>query len=463
MRKSLRIGVVLLAAAALGAGWHLYGRGETSTAAQVITAPVARATIEQTVLANGTLKPARLVAVGAQVSGRITSVGVALGQEVKAGDLIAEIDSVTQLNQLRTAEAALAGVRAQRTEREANLALAERTLTRQQEMVTRNAGTRVDFDSAGEQVEVLKAQIAALDAQIIQGEVAIETARANVGYTKITAPIDGTVLAIVSQEGQTVNASQSAPTIVILGQLDRMTVRAEISEADIVRIRPGQEVWFNIIGEPGKRYSASLETVEPAPESIRNDSSISTASSSSTTSTSAIYYNGVFTVPNPEQALRTYMTAQVHIVLGRAEDVLTVPFSAVTLAPAGQRDGAGRGEAGREAARRGGGRDGASGRGGAGRAEAAGRGDATRDGDAARDGGAAGDRPAATGRPASVRVLGSDGQVERREITVGLDDKVLTEVVSGLSEGEAVVTGDGAAGAGAAGRPMARRGPPMGL
>lgn len=442
MRKSLRIGAPLALVMALGAGWYLWGRAETGDAAQFITAPVVRATIEQTVLANGTLKPARLVAVGAQVSGRITSVGVQLGQEVEAGDLIAEIDSVTQLNQLRTAEAALAGVRAQRTEREANLALAERTLARQQEMVARNASTRVDFDNAGEQVEVLKAQIEALDAQIIQGEVAIETARANVGYTRITAPIAGTVLAIVSQEGQTVNASQSAPTIVILGQLDRMTVRAEISEADIVRIRPGQEVWFNILGEPGKRYSASLETVEPAPESIRNDSSISTASSSSSTSTAAVYYNGVFTVPNADQALRTYMTAQVYIVLGRAENVLSVPFSAVTVAPGGQ--------GGRTGGRTGGGRDG----GDAGAAQAGER--------QGRAGG--GGREAVTpaqGRAASVQVLGSDGQVSRREIVIGIDDKVSTEVLSGLSEGEQVVTGNGANRAAGSGRMMGRG--PMGL
>ena len=447
MRKFLRIGAPLALVAVLGAGWYVYGRNDQGSALQVITAPVARATIEQTVLANGTLKPARLVAVGAQVSGRITSVGVALGQEVKAGDLIAEIDSVTQLNQLRTAEAALAGVRAQRTEREANLSLAERTFARQQEMVARNASTRVDFDSAGEQVEVLKAQIEALDAQIIQGEVAIETARANVGYTKITAPIDGTVLAIVSQEGQTVNASQAAPTIVILGQLDRMTVRAEISEADIVRIRPGQEVWFNILGEPGKRYGASLETVEPAPESIRNDSSISTSASGTSTSTAAVYYNGVFTVPNPEQALRTYMTAQVYIVLGRAENVLTVPFSAVTVTPTGRQGGGAEGR-GR------GGRGGGAAASGSGSAEAG----------EARDGEG---QSVTQGRAATVQVLGSDGQISRREIVIGLDDKVSTEVLAGLSEGEAVVTGEGAGrsggSSGGSGRIMGRGGPPMGL
>src|SRR3546814_1790453 len=100
--------------------------------------------------------------------------------------------------------------------------------------------------------------IEALEAQIVEAEVAVEIARVDLGYTKITAPIDGTVLAIVTQEGQTVNATQSAPTIIVIGQIDVMTVRAEISEADIVRVRPGQQVYFTILGDPDHRYEATL-------------------------------------------------------------------------------------------------------------------------------------------------------------------------------------------------------------
>ncbi|WP_051201543.1 efflux RND transporter periplasmic adaptor subunit [Paracoccus aminophilus] len=385
-RRAWRLtGLLLLAAALAGGGWYSgLGRSTVSTPA-VLTAPVTRATIEQTVLATGTLKPARLVAVGAQVSGRITSVDVALGQKVKAGDLIAQIEQVTQRNQLRTAEAQLAATKAQLKEREANLALAERTLDRQKAMVAKNASARTDLDSAEAAVEVLQAQIEALNAQIEQGEVAIETAQANLDYTRITAPIDGTVLAVISQEGQTLNANQAAPTIVILGQLDQMTVRAEISEADVVNIKAGQEVRFNILGEPNRSYEAKLDYVEPAPDSIRNDSTINTtSSSSSSTSTAAIYYNGVFTVPNPDEKLRTYMTAQVYIVLGRADNVLTVPFSAL-----GGRDSAG---------------------------------------------------------AYRLRVQDPDGQIEMRKVTIGLTDKINAEVISGLSEGERVVTGEAGAG-----------------
>lgn len=349
------------------------------------------------------LKPAKLVAVGAQVSGRITAVKVELGQSVKAGDLIAEIDSVSQANALRTAEAALANVKAQRQEKQAQLTLNEQTLSRQKQMVEKRAVSQAEYDSAAAAVAVTRAQIEALDALIAQGEVAIETATANLGYTKITAPIDGTVLTIVSQEGQTVNATQSAPTIAILGQLDTMTVRAEISEADVVKVAPGQPVWFTIIGEPDVRHEAVLESIEPAPESVRNDSSISssTTASSSTSSSEAIYYNGIFDVANADGRLRTYMTAQVHIVLGRTKDVLTVPAAAL--------------------------------------------------GSQGSDG------------LYAIRIVSAGGEVAERRVAIGLNDKVTAEVRDGLSEGEVVVTGEAATQTASSGGFGGAGGPPMGF
>lgn len=402
MRRPLRIVAALLALALAGAGgYYAWQHYFTTQPPALLTAKVARGDVEETVLASGILKPSRLVAVGAQVSGRITSVAVALGQEVKAGDLIAEIDSVTQENALKIAEAALATTRAQRREREVTLALNEQTLERYRQMLARRAVSQAEYDTAAAAVTAASAQIEALDAQIAQAEVGIRTAEANLGYTRITAPIDGTVLSVVSQEGQTVNANQSTPTIVILGQLDTMTVRAEISEADVVSVRQGQDLWFTILGEPERRYEAVLQSIEPAPESIRSDSSIATAASaSSSSSTGAIYYNGVFDVPNPEGRLRTYMTAQVHIVLGRAAGVLTVPAAAL-----GQRDADGR---------------------------------------------------------YGVRVLGADGRIERRKVRIGLNDKVTAEVAEGLSEGDVVVTGQAASG-GASGGGSGRRFGPMGL
>jgi macrolide-specific efflux system membrane fusion protein len=394
----LRVVAVLVALALVAAGgFYAWQHFFAAQPPALLTAKVERGDVEETVLASGMLKPSRLVAVGAQVSGRITSVAVALGQKVAAGDLIAEIDSVTQENALKIAEAALASTRAQKREREATLALNQQTLERYRQMVERRAVPQAEYDNAAAAVAVTAAQIEALDAQIAQSEVGIRTAQANLDYTRITAPIDGTVLAIVSQEGQTVNANQSAPTIVILGQLDTMTVRAEISEADIVNVREGQDLWFTILGEPENRYEAVLQSIEPAPESIRSDSAIQTtsASASSSSTTGAIYYNGLFDVPNPDGRLRTYMTAQVNIVLGRARDALTIPAAAL-----GARDAEGL---------------------------------------------------------YSVRVLEGEDRIARRKVKVGLNDKVTAQVLEGLAEGEVVVTGQAAAGQASGSGPGGRR------
>ncbi|MDI4663192.1 efflux RND transporter periplasmic adaptor subunit [Xanthobacter autotrophicus] len=390
-----------LAALVAGAAYAYAVYSAPAPGSGLMTAPVTRGDVAETVLASGTLKPSRLVAVGAQASGRITSVKVRLGQKVKAGDLVALIDSVTQENSLRTAEAALANVRAQKAEKEATLALNERTLARQRTMVAQKAVSQADFETAEAEVKVTAAQLAALEAQIVEAAIAVETARANLGYTRITAPVDGTVLALVAQEGQTVNATQSAPTIVILGALEVMTVRAEISEADIVKVAPGMPLWFTILGAPERRYEGRLDFIEPAPESIKSDSSFSTttssssSSSSTSSSSSAIYYIGVFNVPNPDGRLRTYMTAEVHIVLGEAKGVLTVPSTALE-------------------------RDGSS---------------------------------------DSVRVMGADGTLARRRVEVGLNDKITAEIRSGLKDGERVVTGERVQGAATTSR---MPGPPMG-
>jgi macrolide-specific efflux system membrane fusion protein len=390
-----------LLAAALG-GWWYYSRAEAPTAAPP-SALVTRGDVEVSVLANGMLKPSKLVAVGSQATGRITSLPVGVGQAVKAGDLIATIDSTRQENDLKTSEASLAQMRAQLVEKEATLLNQRKTLERQRTLAQRDTIAASALDSAEADVAVTEAQIAANRAMIEAARVAVESARVNLGYTRITAPMDGTVLAVVAQEGQTVNATQSAPTIVVLGDLSTMSIHAEISEADVVHTTPGQSVWFTILGDPGTPHGATLTSIAPAPDSIVNDQSLTGESSEA--SSEAIYYNGVFTVPNPDGELRTYMTAQVRIVLESVHDVLTVPAAAL-----GAR-----------------GPDGLT----------------------------------------EVGVLRADGAVETRRVEIGLDDRGTAEARSGLAEGERVVIGGGVAlnstqTAGAAQRQAARM-PPMGF
>lgn len=341
-------------------------------------APVQRADIEQVVEATGTLKPSQLVSVGAQVSGRIDALHVKLGDTVKAGDPIADIDSRTQRNALLRAQAAQRSARANRNALATDLRQYELTLQRQQRLVASQLVARADVDAAKARVDATREQIAALDGEIVQRQTDVDVAQTNVEYTRITAPTDGTVLAVVARQGQTVNAVQSAPTIVMLGNQKTMTVYAEISEADVVHTAVGQAAFFTILGDSGRRYSSTLRDIAPAPESITNEDTSSLASPGlSAGSRTAMYYNGQFDVDNTDGRLRSYMTAQVRIVLGRARNVLSIPSAALGVRAV---DGS-----------------------------------------------------------YSVRVRGADGLPQARRITTGLDDQIRVEVRSGLREGEQVV------------------------
>jgi macrolide-specific efflux system membrane fusion protein len=350
----------------------------------LLTAEVRSADIERTVIATGALEAYRQVSVGAQVSGQITKLHVGFGDQVRQGDLIAEIDSLPQQNNLANARAALTSVKAQRAVQAAALKKAQLAFNRQKAMFEQDASSREAFEAAEAELASARAQVTALDAQIEQAQIQVSTAEVNLGYTRINAPIDGTVVGVVVKEGQTVNSAQSAPTIVKLAQLDRMSVRAEISEADVVHLKPGLPVYFTILGEPGRRYEASLRMIEPAPDSINSNDGASSGASSAVSSDTAIYYMGVFDVPNPDGRLRIAMTAQVSIVLDSVKDAPSVPVSALGMASG---DGSYR-----------------------------------------------------------VQVLGRDGKVETRRIRTGLEDSINAQVLEGLELGERVVLGDAAAG-----------------
>lgn len=348
------------------------------------TAEVRRADMEDSVLASGTLEAFRQVSVGAQATGQLKSLKVQLGDRVTRGQLVAEIDDLTQQNDLRTAQATLNTRRADLTAKQATLRQAELAFRRQREMLAADASSREDYEAAEATLAVTRAEIASLQAQIVQAEIEVDTAKVNLGYTRISSPIDGTVVAVVTKEGQTVNSFQTAPTIIKVAQVETMTVKAQISEADVTRVQPGQKAYFTILGEPDKRYYGSLRAVEPAPDSIQKDDSNSLMSSASTTSSSsqAVYYNGLFEVPNPDGKLRISMTAQVFVVLGEAPGALVVPSAAL-----GARNE-----------------------------------DGTR----------------------TVRVVGADGQPVERRIKVGLNNNVDAQVLEGLQEGDKVVTGEAA-------------------
>lgn len=296
---------------------------------QYITAEVTRGNIEDSVLATGILEATQMVNVGAQVSGQVKKMNVKLGDQVKQGQLIAQIDSIRQENEVKTAEANIKNQQAQLAVRQANLAKVEAEYQRQRNMYAQDATSRAEYESALASYRTAQAEIAAINAQIEQSRLTLATAREDLGYTRIVAPMDGTVVAIVTEEGQTVNANQSAPTIVKLAKLDNMTIKAEISEADVMKVEPGQKVYFTTLGDSETKHYASLRQVEPAPTSINSETTNNTSSSSST----AVYYNALFDVPNEDGKLRIDMTAQVYIILAEANNVLTVPASAFNCQP----------------------------------------------------------------------------------------------------------------------------------
>ncbi|MFT6651672.1 MAG: macrolide-specific efflux system membrane fusion protein [Celeribacter sp.] len=325
MKTALRIFVVLGLAVAAYWGWSTYS-GD-SDAGPPVTSVVTRGTVEQTVLASGIIEAKSLVSVGARVSGQIEVLAVTLGQNVEVGDLIAEIDSQDQQNAILQAEADLANIDAQIAAKNASLRKAELTLDRQEKLSSQDYASKETVESAISDVLVIKAELNALEANRSNADVTVSTVQIALDRTKITAPVAGTVVAVAVNEGQTVSAAQSAPTIVKIANLDTMVVKAEISEADVVHVHAGQDVNFSILGEPDVTYDAVVRDVAPAPSQITTSDTISTDE--------AIYYNGQLEVDNPDHVLRIGMTTQVSIVLARVENVLTVPAAALSLTGAG--------------------------------------------------------------------------------------------------------------------------------
>ncbi|WP_430474680.1 efflux RND transporter periplasmic adaptor subunit [Thalassospira lucentensis] len=319
--KRIRNIVIILVTVA-GMAWGLQAYLFPSSAQTTyVTAKPRIGTIEDTVLATGTVSASKLVSVGAQVSGQIKALHVDLGEQIKEGDLIAEIDPSTQENDLKEAEASLANIKAELAAQKATLAQAELDFARQKKMRALDASPQEDFDAAVATLAIARADIDALNAQIAQAEIAVDTARIDLGYTKITAPMDGTVVALPVKEGQTVNATQEAPTIIKLAKLGTVTIKAEVSEADIIRIHEGLPVQFAVLGDASSVYQSTLRAIEPAPTGIED--------ADENTDDEAVYYNALFDVENPDRLLRLWMTAEVTITLNKSENALIVPSASL--------------------------------------------------------------------------------------------------------------------------------------
>ena len=321
---------LLLGIAALGvAGYVYYSKEDNAKQVHYITEAVSRTTLEKTVLATGSVRASQRTEVGAQVSGRIINLYVKLGQTVKKGDLIAEIDSSSQSNSLSTAEAQLASYQAQLASAKVALEVAQANYNRLSKLYKQNSASEAEVETAKNTLASAKASVNEAVAQIKQSQISVNNARTNLNYTQILSPMDGVIVSIPVSIGQTVNSAQSSPTIVHVADLSKMLIKLEISEGDIAQVRAGQAMSFTTLAEPNYRIQSQIESIDPALTKLSDDNS-SNKYVEQSGNTQAIYYYANALVDNSEQRLRIGMTVQGQVDIAKRENVLVVPNTALT-------------------------------------------------------------------------------------------------------------------------------------
>jgi macrolide-specific efflux system membrane fusion protein len=405
--------LLLLVLLALGGGYYWYTASNSAAGKPVVVAAT-RADVEDVVTAVGNLQPLTSVDVGAQVSGQLDTLHVQIGDDVQKGQILAEIDSSVMAAKVDADTAQLQNFQAQLAEKQSQLALAQLQAARQTRLMKDNATSQDAFDSADAAAKSAAAQVKSVQAQIQQSESTLKADKATLSYSKIYAPMAGTVSAIPAKQGQTLNANQQAPVILTIADLSTMTVYTQVSEADVPKLRIGMDAYFTTLGNGNRRYVGKLRQILPTPTVTNN----------------VVLYTALFDVANPNKTLMSQMTAQVFFVRAFAQDAVIVPVAALHYGPAGQAAGRA-GAAPPQGATNQAGRAGRGGGGGGG-GRRGGRGGGGGAGDAE-----AGLRP----RAATVTVVKEDGSQETRSVMVGVTDRVNAQIISGLAEGEEVVAG----------------------
>ena len=382
-RRALLICLFLLLVASLVA-WLLLAPGREA----YDTVPVTRGDIENSVTALGTLQPRQYVDVGSQASGQIHKIYVEVGAEVKEGQLLVEIDPSTQTAKLDASRNAIDNLKAQLQEQRALHDLAKQKYQRQQNLVKGGATRDEDVQIALAEVRTTQARTDMFQAQIRQAQASLRSDEAELGYTRIFAPMSGTVVAIDAREGQTLNAQQQTPLILRIAKLSPMTVWAEVSEADIGHVKPGMQAYFTTLSGGSRRWNSTVRQILPVPPKPLNEASQgggSPASSGKSGSARVVLYTVLLDVDNTDQALMAEMTTQVFFVADQAKDVLLAPIVAL--------------------------------------------------------------QGTATGDRQTTYIVAKNGKIEPREIRTGISDRLRVQILEGLNEGDhlliAPATGNG--------------------
>ena len=376
-RRALFVALFLMLVAALAA-WSFLTTGRDA----YDTVPITRGDIESSVTALGTLQPRQYVDVGAQASGQIRTIHVEVGDEVKEGQLLVEIDPSTQKAKLDASRYAVENLTAQLQEQRALHDLAKQKYQRQQNLAKGGATREEDIQSAQAEVRTTQARIDMFQAQIRQAQASLRSDEAELGYTRIYAPMAGTVVALDAREGQTLNAQQQTPLILRIAKLSPMTVWAEVSEADIGHVKAGMPAYFTTLSGGNRRWNSTVRQILPVPPKPLNEASQgggSPASSGKSGSARVVLYTVLLDVDNSDQALMAEMTTQVFFVADQAKDVLLAPIVALQGSTEGNRQ--------------------------------------------------------------SANVVSKNGKIEHRDIRTGISDRLRVQVLEGLNEGDHLLIG----------------------
>ncbi|QHF49941.1 MULTISPECIES: efflux RND transporter periplasmic adaptor subunit [Pseudomonas] len=383
-RRALLAALCLIPVVAVAA-WQILPPGRDKFA----TVPVSRGDIESSVTALGTLQPRRYVDVGAQASGQIRKIHVEVGDVVKQGQLLVEIDPSTQKAKLDASQFSIENLKAQLQEQQAQHELARQKYQRQQNLAAGGATREEDVQTARAELKATQARIDMFRAQIRQAEASLRSDQAELGYTRIYAPMEGTVVALDAREGQTLNAQQQTPLILRIAKLSPMTVWAEVSEADIGHVKPGMTAYFTTLSGGNRRWSSTVRQILPVPPKPLDQTSQgggSPASSSKSGSARVVLYTVLLDVDNADNALMAEMTTQVFFVADQAKNVLTAPVAALQGSAVANRQ--------------------------------------------------------------TAQVITANGEIQSREVRTGISDRLRVQIVEGLNEGDHLLIGpaDGSGG-----------------
>jgi len=345
---------------------------------------VTRGDIENSVTALGTLQPRRYVDVGAQASGQIRKIHVEAGDQVQEGQLLVEIDPSTQKAKLDASRYAIENLKAQLQEQKAQHELARQKYQRQQRLVAGNATREEDVQTAKAELSATQARVNMFQAQILQAQASLRSDEAELGYTRIYAPMTGTVVAVDARVGQTLNAQQQTPLILRIAKLSPMTVWAEVSEADIGHVKPGMTAYFTTLSGGTRRWTSTVRQILPIPPQPLNETQGSGSPNSSGKSGTGrvVLYTVLLDVDNGDNALMAEMTTQVFFVASQVKDALTAPVAALLGSHSADKQ--------------------------------------------------------------IARVVTENGRIEEREVQLGISDRLRVQVLGGLNEGEHLLIGPAA-------------------